>query len=807
MSARLCSPLVFALLVSVGLAGCQSSEERAQDHYESATELLAEGDPARAYLEFRNALKFQPNNTEFLEGYAEALAENGRIGAAYRQRLRLAELQPEDFEANVTLARMAVILRDWQTAEPYIRRAAELDPEAPETEELQLALAYRDAADNGNRRQAIFERVEELRETLPESRILRTISLDVLLREGRNEEALQETEALIEKHPEAQEFYRSRLQVLARLGREEAVEQTLRQIVDRFPEDEESKALLVRYYLSREEIGKAEEFLREEAEIEGENQQARRLTLVRFLREVRGRDAALAEIERLIEAGIEPEKFRAMRAALQFEAGEREQAIADLRALLADAEPSGQTRENKILLAGLLQATGNEVGARQLVEEVLSEDPGMIPALKMRAGWQIGDDRAEEAINTLRTVLNEAPGDVEALTMLARAHMRSGSRQLAGETLAQAVRASSNAPEPSLRYASFLTADGNLSAAATVLADALRISPQNVDLLAALGEIYIQLEEWSQAQAIERRLRDAGGEAALAAAENLKVAILSGQRGASDALAYLEGLAGEDRIPAQAAVVQMNLRMGNTERARSYLDDLLAQEPENEVYRLLDAALLGASGEAGAAAEQYRSLIADHPQKPRYYVELYRVLQGQGKDAEAREVVEDGLAAVPDAGDLLWIKAGLLEREGDTEGAIEIYERLYESQSGNSVVANNLASLLATTREDEESLDRAWRIARRLRDTEVPAFLDTYGWIAFRRGDYETALDALVPASEGMPEEPLVLYHLGETYAALGRPEEAREALEKAVRFAERSERSPDADIAERARAALDNLQ
>jgi tetratricopeptide (TPR) repeat protein len=257
MTARVCSPLVLALLMSMGLSGCQSSEERAQDHYESATELLAQNDPARAYLEFRNALQLQPNNVEFLEGYAEALEENGRLGDAYRQRLRLAELQPEDVEAATKVARMAVIARDWETAETYAGHAAELAPEAPETRELQLALAYRDAVDDAEQRQALFDRASDLRASLPESRILRTIILDVLLREGRNEAALEETDTLIADYPEIQEFYRSRLQALVRLGRQEEIEKTLREIVDRFPGDEESKALLVRYYISRDDIDKA----------------------------------------------------------------------------------------------------------------------------------------------------------------------------------------------------------------------------------------------------------------------------------------------------------------------------------------------------------------------------------------------------------------------------------------------------------------------------------------------------------------------------------------------------------------------
>ena len=66
----------------------------------------------------------------------------------------------------------------------------------------------------------------------------------------------------------------------------------------------------------------------------------------------------------------------------------------------------------------------------------------------------------------------------------------------------------------------------------------------------------------------------------------------------------------------------------------------------------------------------------------------------------------------------------------------------------------------------------------------MPAFQDTYGWIEYRRGNYDEALASLEPAAKGLPEDPLVQYHLGKTYLALERPAEARAALERALEIA-----------------------
>ena len=115
-----------------------------------------------------------------------------------------------------------------------------------------------------------------------------------------------------------------------------------------------------------------------------------------------------------------------------------------------------------------------------------------------------------------------------------------------------------------------------------------------------------------------------------------------------------------------------------------------------------------------------------------------------------------------------------------------------------------LTILLATYKDDEESLTRAYAIARRLRGVEVPAFQDTYGWIAYRRGLLDEAVQHLEPGAAGLPNDPLAQFHLGMTYAALERPDEAIEALKRALELAPADDERPQ--FAE-ARKKLEELE
>jgi len=404
----------------------------------------------------------------------------------------------------------------------------------------------------------------------------------------------------------------------------------------------------------------------------------------------------------------------------------------------------------------MLTSTGNEVGARQRVEEVLADDPNAPGALKLKAVWQIEEDNTESAINGLRTALSADPQDVEAMELMAQAYQRAGNTDLMFSFLSQAVEASNNAPEQSLRYARALAGDDKLLQAETVLINSLRIAPGNVDVLSLLGRIYLQLEDGARAAQVVETLRRIDNAQAQSNAETLNLELVAQQQGADEALKLLEGLAtGEGSDQAKLSLVRGRLATGDQDGALNYVRELVAEEPDNQRFRYALALTLNAVRDFDAAEAEMRTLVDKNPEIAQFWLQLARISSA---------------------------KASILQRDGDIDGAIEIYDTLYEENSNSIIVANNLASMLATYRADDPaSLERAARIARRLINADQPALQDTYGWIMHLTGDSETAVTYLEPAAAGLPRDAAVQVHLGMAYAALGRREEAIDQLRRAL--------------------------
>lgn len=782
--------LTFLALTTAGLLSfCDNAEERADKHFKSGLELLEAGDVDRALVEFRNVFKLDGQHREARLQYAEAERARGNIREAYGQYLRLVEQYPDSLPGQRALAELALQTNNWEAARKHGAAAAELAPEDRLVQAVNTAVTYRDAlaANDTSALRGAVTKAQALVSENPDLLMVQQVIIDDLVRAQDWAAALSAIDAALAEAPDNQKLYTIRLGVLNQLGETREIRAQLEEMITRFPDDPSVPATLVRWYMSQGDVEAAEGFLKQRADQEPRNVD-NIVIYIRFLAEVHGREAASTELDRII-ASDPPERERliALGAGFRFDLGDRDAAIAEMEALIDDSEPSDMRRSIMVMLARMLEATDNRVGARALVEQVLEEDNSQIDAMKMRAAWLIESDLADEAIVTLRAVLGQAPNDAQAMTLMAQAHERAGNRDLMAEMLSRAVEASRNAPDESLRYARHLISEESLRTAETVLINALRLAPDNTALLSGLGEIYMREQDWPRVTQVIETLRRQDNAPAERIANELTARQLAAQDREGELLSFLDSLASEGArgMGAAAAIVRTRLAQGDTEGALQYARETLEANPGDINARFLMASVQAVTGETVAAETAFRDLTAEAPQDQRFWLALYNIHAVQENAEAARQAILDGLAASPEDLRLNWALAGILESEGDIQGAIDIYERLYGDNSNNLIISNNLASLLATGKEDAESLERAHEIARRLRDRDIPAFQDTYGWIAFRRGDFDTALAALEPAAAGLPEDPTVQYHLARTYAALERDTEALAQFRKVVEVAE----------------------
>ena len=133
------------------------------------------------------------------------------------------------------------------------------------------------------------------------------------------------------------------------------------------------------------------------------------------------------------------------------------------------------------------------------------------------------------------------------------------------------------------------------------------------------------------------------------------------------------------------------------------------------------------------------------------------------------------------------ILALVYDRMKDYPKARDAYEKLLSTQPNFVPALNNLAYLYTERLND---LDKAYDLARKAHELQGQdaSIGDTFGWILYKRGDYQQALPILQESAGKAADNPEIQFHLGMTAYMMGQTDLARVALQES---GQRSQRFP----------------
>lgn len=201
----------------------------------------------------------------------------------------------------------------------------------------------------------------------------------------------------------------------------------------------------------------------------------------------------------------------------------------------------------------------------------------------------------------------------------------------------------------------------------------------------------------------------------------------------------------------------------------------------------------------GELDDAHSWLVSQSRGQPRLEVLFTTVESGAliaaGHTDRAREVLNRALNKYPNETDLLFARVLLNDAVGDQQGSEQDLRQIIAMQPDDSRALNHLGYMLAdqTERYNEamELLERAIAI-----EPDDPAIIDSLGWVQYKLGMLDEALENLRRAYANFPDHE-VASHLGEVLWQLGRHDDARAIWEEGL------ENRPDSELI---REAMDRL-
>ncbi len=196
--------------------------------------------------------------------------------------------------------------------------------------------------------------------------------------------------------------------------------------------------------------------------------------------------------------------------------------------------------------------------------------------------------------------------------------------------------------------------------------------------------------------------------------------------------------------------------------------------------------IYGTQGKYARAEDYFLKAIKFDPENPGAYFFRGMVQIWEGKNSSARDNILKAISIKKDEETYYFYLAVANEKLKEIDKAIENLKLAisYNNNSGRSY--NYLGYLYADT---NRNIDEAYTLVQKALELEPEngAYLDSLGWIYYRKGDYNSALKNLLLAEEKLEEAGIpdfVVYdHLGDTYLKLDNKSKAVNYWEKAMKL------------------------
>jgi len=221
----------------------------------------------------------------------------------------------------------------------------------------------------------------------------------------------------------------------------------------------------------------------------------------------------------------------------------------------------------------------------------------------------------------------------------------------------------------------------------------------------------------------------------------------------------------------------------HTDAVRVRLDKRLATGgAENAEILFLAANSYLALGDTTRAVSLYEQVLQRDPGFIDAYARLGALYVEQGRLEEAKQKYQQASLRKESAVAATTLIGIVLELQHKPAEARQQYERALAADPRAAVAANNLAWMLA---DKGENLDTALQLAQTAKAVlpENAKVANTLGFVYYKKGLFPQAVTAFKESVDRSPADASKRYYLGLAYIKSNQPEEARRALEEALKL------------------------
>ncbi|CAN5520588.1 hypothetical protein BH10PLA1_BH10PLA1_07650 [soil metagenome] len=408
--------------------------------------------------------------------------------------------------------------------------------------------------------------------------------------------------------------------------------------------------------------------------------------------------------------------------------------VADLKTLDV---PANQQAAKWMWISTLADSTNRDALAKSAMEQALSQKPPFTPAYRI----------------ALNTALLDGPDSPAVVPLLNRA---AGTPALAAELNGIVLLAQKKPDEAESAFRRAIELGAKTPDLQDELVDA--VLRQNEDDNAE--KMLLQLvSDWPDYEPAYLQL----------------VGFYAGHGRNDQTIKTLETWLANDSTSVTARVLQARflLETRHPDTAEILIDQLLDEGADNGELLQSIQGLYAMQGRLDVLAGKLAAMYEKQPENRELLTRLVEVYIAMHKPNEASRLVDAARITFAADADGLYLVANLYQRLDQKDSAESTLLAALSVDPKHAPASNDLGYNWVDT---GKNLDKAERLVRNAVEAEPDnqAFLDSLGWVLYKRSRFTEALPYLEQASEGARPDPIVLDHLGDALYRVNRKDDAR---------------------------------
>lgn len=784
----------------VFVAGCSTPEEKAEKYYQKGMSLL-DTEPAKAKLEFQNALQLKKNMAKAMYGLGLVAEREGDWKGAFALMREVVEQDPNNINATIKLGQIFLAGGKLDYALDKSKKALELNKNNVSALSLHAAIQLK-----MNNKSAAMEYANLALTQDPNSQDAFIVLANISLIDNDINNATEYFDKALAKNQKNLTVQFLKTKALENASKNVEADQAYQTTIKLFPDNTFVRRSYAQFLMKSGRVKDAEQQLRMIAQITPDNLNAK-LDLINFILGSRGDAAGRLELESYVKK--EPSNYELAFSLVDLYRAQKDSSAVEklLNQIAKQAGNSPQGYKAQGLIAYQLIGEGKHAEASKMLNTILDADKSNSLALTLRANLAMQAKNYDAAISDLRSVLRDSPDTSNAALMLATAYESAGSSQLAEEQYLKAFESSKNSSKYGIAYAQFLMRHKQIDRTEKVLESILSSHPDDEVAIRALAQFKISKGDYAGAQALSDRVKNTNARSTLT--DEIEGAMSSSKNDLGGTIKALKRAyeKNPNDIKTINSIASVYIQAGKTPEAISFLETVVKANPVNVNTKLVLGQLYGNSGAFEKAIKSFNDVIRLNPKIIESYQRLALVQLNTKFKVEAEKTIEQGLKIAPNDFGLNITQASVFEATGKFDNAIKVYEKLIIDRPDSDIVANNLASLLLDSRTDKASYERAYQLISKAKTSQIPQFLDTLGWANYKVGKYDEAENVLAKAIEQLPEVAVFHYHLAKVYIAKQDNISAKQELQKAIKYATNTRFEQEFELKDAATKLYNSLQ